>query len=251
MKDIVVAINQLRAEAAELIQSGSGADEGVLDEKVKAWTRRTYEKLKGWGFTTEAEETFGRNSITWMYDGVTKRAKMRDDKLKALSDDISLHPEHYESRLTVLSATVPSVTRVSKLDKIFLGHGRNSLWARLHMHLKDELRLPVEAWESDARTGFHAIDVLKTTLASCTFAAIVATGDDETVEGAFRARQNVIHEVGLFQGRLGFEKVALLQQRSVEGFSNLAGLQVIPFNDRIEDTFYELDRMLRRERILK
>ena len=38
----------------------------------------------------------------------------------------------------------------------------------------------------------------------------------------------------------------------IEEFSNLAGLQVIPFSgERIESSFYELQRMLEREGIIK
>jgi predicted nucleotide-binding protein len=93
---------------------------------------------------------------------------------------------------------------------------------------------------------------LKAILESCIFAVIVATGEDAMAEGGVRARQNVVHEIGLFQGRLGFEKVAVLSQRGVEEFSNLAGLQVIPFSDdQIEGAFYELHRTLKREGIAK
>jgi predicted nucleotide-binding protein len=61
------------------------------------------------------------------------------------------------------------------------------------------------------------------------------TAEHETVDGKIRARQNVIHEAGLFQGRLGFEKVVLLKQDTTEEISNLAGLQYIPFNgDNVE-----------------
>jgi len=44
----------------------------------------------------------------------------------------------------------------------------------------------------------------------------------------------------------------MLQQEGVEEFSNIAGLQVIRFSDnKIEAGFYELDRTLRREGIIK
>ncbi|MGA2430163.1 MAG: nucleotide-binding protein [Candidatus Acidiferrum sp.] len=161
------------------------------------------------------------------------------DRLNALLDDVSAHPEHYLDKLAAASESTSKP--ISKPPKIFLGHGRNKLWARVHMYLKDELHLNVEAWESNPRTGLHSVDVLKTILDSCTFAVIVATGEDSTADVGVRARQNVVHEIGLFQGRLGFEKVALLQLRGVEEFSNLAGLQVIPFHDdQIEAAFYEL-----------
>lgn len=252
--DIVEGIKQLRKEVAEiraqLRQPSMMRDEGLLDEKLKKWTNRVYARLKAWGLDAEAEEGFGRNSITHMYEGVENRAETRDNKLSALLDDISSHPEHYEGRL---DAHPPRALAKEKptTQRIFLGHGRNKLWARVQIYLKDELHLTVEAWESAPRTGLHSVDVLKTALDSCTFAVIVATGEDVTADGGLRARQNVVHEIGLFQGRLGFEKVALLQQRGVEEFSNLAGLQVIPFSEsRVEETFYELRRMLERERLV-
>jgi predicted nucleotide-binding protein len=257
--DVIKGIKQLRKEVAEIradlhqTDRFTGMDEGLLNEKLKKWTNRVYEQLKAWGLKTEAEEGFGRNSIVNHYEGVDRRAKMRDDKLNALLDDILAHPEHYEERLAARpQETTPKEEKEKpKVQKVFLGHGNNKLWARVHMYLKDELHLDVEAWESNPRTGFHSVDVLKTVLDSCGFAVIVATGEDATAEGGLRARQNVVHEIGLFQGRLGFEKVALLQQRSVEGFSNLAGLQVIPFSDsRVEETFYELRRMLERETVI-
>jgi predicted nucleotide-binding protein len=72
------------------------------------------------------------------------------------------------------------------------------------------------------------------------------------VDGQLRARQNVIHEAGLFQGRVGFKKVILLMQDNVEGFSNVAGLQYIPFSGQeIEQTFYELQRVLKREGVVQ
>ena len=120
------------------------------------------------------------------------------------------------------------------------------------MHLSDELHLSVEVWESDSRAGRHNVEVLKGFLSACGFAVLVVTGDDTAHDGVVRARQNVIHEIGLFQGRIGFERVALLEQEGLEGFSNIDGLQRIPFQGiKIEQCFYELDRMLRRERFIK
>ncbi len=66
-----------------------------------------------------------------------------------------------------------------------------------------------------------------------------------------RARQNVIHEAGLFQGRLGFERVVILKQNNVEELSNLAGLQYIPFDgNQIETAFYELRRKLKKQGLI-
>ena len=62
---------------------------------------------------------------------------------------------------------------------------------------------------------------------------------------------DVVHEVGLFQSRLGFNRAVLLKQEGLEDFTNIAGLQYIPFADnRIDQTFYELGRVLKREGLI-
>jgi len=239
-------IDQLLNELPEILRLN---DHGLREARFQTWTKRACDQLNGWGFVAEAEQTFSKNAPINMYFEVDELAKMRGDMLAALRDELLSHPEHYEQRLA--GPPEPGKSEISKPNKIFLGHGRNKLWARVHMYLKDELHLKVEAWESNPRTGLHALDVLKGILDSCTFAVMVATGEDATADGGIRARQNVVHEIGLFQGRLGFDKVALLQQRGVEEFSNLAGLQVIPFHDdQVEAAFYELQRMLKREKII-
>jgi hypothetical protein len=55
--------------------------------------------LEEWGFPAEAEQDFGRNSTAHRYEDVERQAKLRDDSLRALRDDIASHPEHYESKL--------------------------------------------------------------------------------------------------------------------------------------------------------
>lgn len=115
-----------------------------------------------------------------------------------------------------------------------------------------DLGLEVEVFESTSRAGHHVVEVLKGLLSQSTFAVIVVTAEDKTSIGDLRARQNVVHEIGLFQGKLGFEKVALVVQNGVESFSNIAGLQYIPFQgNSIEGAFYKLDAMLTREKLVR
>lgn len=45
-----------------------------------------------------------------------------------------------------------------------------------------------------------------------------------------RARQNVVHEAGLFQGRLGFNRAIAVVDNGVEVFSNLDGVQQIRYD---------------------
>ncbi|MGZ8846212.1 MAG: TIR domain-containing protein [Pyrinomonadaceae bacterium] len=134
---------------------------------------------------------------------------------------------------------------------VFIGHGRNPLWARLQLYLQDELGLSVINFESESRTGESVVAILTKMLGEASFAILLLTAEDETANGSMRARQNVIHEVGLFQSKLGFNKAILLKQEGVEDFTNVAGLQYIPFSDnKIEQSFYELRRTLAREGLI-
>ncbi len=134
---------------------------------------------------------------------------------------------------------------------VFIGHGRNSLWARLQLHLEKDLKLQTVNYESESRVGESITDVFESMMAQATFAVLVLTGEDATAAGQLRARQNVIHEIGLFQGRLGFRKVVLMLQTGLEEFSNVAGLQYIAFEgDRIDQGFYQLRGVLQREKML-
>lgn len=142
--------------------------------------------------------------------------------------------------------------KTSGEGKVFIGHGRNKLWARLQVFLREELGLETFSFESESRTSENIITVLESFLDKSSFAILIMTAEDETNDGKIRARQNVIHEAGLFQGRLGFQKVVLLKQDLTEEFTNVAGLQYIPFSgDNIEQTFYELQRTLKKHGLIK
>ena len=136
--------------------------------------------------------------------------------------------------------------------QVFIGHGRSKLWARLQVFLKDDLNLKTLTFEDESRASESIINILSEFLDKSSIAILVMTAEDETVEGKSRARQNVIHEAGLFQGRLGFDKVVILKQDGLEEFSNIAGLQYIAFKgDNIEQCFYDLQRKFKKLGMIK
>jgi predicted nucleotide-binding protein len=55
------------------------------------------------------------------------------------------------------------------------------------------------------------------------------TGEDKTEQGQLRARENVVHEIGYFQGKFGLANVCLLHEEGVNVPSNIHGLVYIPF----------------------
>ncbi len=131
---------------------------------------------------------------------------------------------------------------------VFIGHGRSPQWRDLKDHLQDKHGYTVEAYEIGARAGHAVRDVLQDMLKRSSFATLVMTGEDETTEGGLRARQNVIHEAGLFQGRLGFNRAIVLLEEGTEEFSNIQGIEQIRFSrGNIKETFGDILAVLYRE----
>jgi hypothetical protein len=132
--------------------------------------------------------------------------------------------------------------------KVFIGHGHNTQWRDLKEHLQDKHGLEVQAFETGARAGLSISDVLDEMLTNSSFATIVLTGEDKDANFNIHARENVIHELGLFQGRLGWRKTVALVEEGISEFSNIHGLQQIRFSkDHIKESFGELLATIKRE----
>lgn len=134
---------------------------------------------------------------------------------------------------------------------VFIGHGRSPLWKDLKDFFKDRLRLPYDEFNRVPAAGVANIVRLAEMLDSAAIAFLVMTGEDETAEGKMNARMNVIHEVGLFQGRLGFMRAIVLLEEGCEEFTNIQGLGQIRFpKGNIGAIFEEIRQVLEREGII-
>ena len=120
--------------------------------------------------------------------------------------------------------------RRDKRFKIFIGHGHNSAWRDLKDHLQDKHKYMVEAYEIGSRAGLTIEEVLKTMLDKSSIALLVMTGEDKMRNRQIQARQNVVHELGLFQGRLGFHRAIILLEEGTAEFSNISGTQQLRFS---------------------
>jgi predicted nucleotide-binding protein len=61
------------------------------------------------------------------------------------------------------------------------------------------------------------------------FAFAVMTPDHKMKDGRKRARQNVVHEIGLCHARVGLHNTAILLAAGTEKFTNVDGVNYIPF----------------------
>ena len=146
------------------------------------------------------------------------------------------------------ASLLPKPDKHTPKPTVFIGHGRNAQWRDLKDHLHDKHGYDIEAYEIGARAGHAIRDILLDMLNRSSFAILVMTGEDETPNGNYKARQNVIHEAGLFQGRLGFNRAIILLEKRTEEFSNIQGIEQVRFSkENIKETFGEILAVLRRE----
>ena len=154
--------------------------------------------------------------------------------------------EVFEAHLE--SSRLPEPKQAPKPATIFIGHGRSAAWRDLKDHLHDQHDYKVIAYEVGARAGHGVRDILDDMMSKSSFALIVLTAEDETADGELRARQNVVHELGLFQGRLGFSRAIAVVEEGTESFSNIAGIQQIRFAPgHIRESFGDVLATIRRE----
>lgn len=128
------------------------------------------------------------------------------------------------------------------LSKVFVVYGHDAA-------ARTELEAMLRRWKLEPlildqlpSEGQTIIEKLEKYTAEVKFAVALATPDDEghraghEDEKAFRARQNVVMELGMMLALLGRRNVAILmkQQDNMERPSDIQGLLYIPFKDNLQ-----------------
>ena len=135
---------------------------------------------------------------------------------------------------------------------VVIRHGGSEVWRDLKDFVQDRLHLPYDEFNRVPVAGITNIARLSEMLNDASIAFLVMTAEDELADGKKHARMNVIHEAGLFQGRLGFSRAIVLLEHGCEEFSNIEGLGQIRFpKGNIGAKFEEIRRVLEREGIIK
>lgn len=157
--------------------------------------------------------------------------------------------EKQMERMQAAAKRTEAVPRVG--TKICFGHGGSPVWKEVRDYVRDRLELPWDEFKREATAGFTTKERLEQMLNDAAFAFLVMTAEDELADGTKVARANVIHEIGLFQGRLGFQRAIVLLEYGCEEFSNIVGITQIRFaKDNVKATFDEIRQTLEREGIV-
>lgn len=133
-----------------------------------------------------------------------------------------------------------------KGNSIFISHGRSTEWFKVQSYIEKDIGYKTIELAQQPNIGRTVLQKLEQESNKCRCSIIVMTGDDMMEGGELRARENVMHEIGYFQGKLGLENVVLLHEEGVNVPSNIHGLVYIPFpKDTAEATLGALTRELK------
>ncbi len=222
-----------------------------------------------------------KGNENWLYDTLEEflselRSEAEYSSIYISNPDIDLRVRNYSvksysvSNVAIESKSREHITRLSNVvdscaedcfippppepehippkPKIFIGHGGSLQWRDLKDHLQDQHDYEVVSYETGSRAGHTIRDVIEEMLQTSSFSILVMTGEDQMEDGSLRARQNVIHELGLFQGKLGFTKAVVLKEEGTEEFSNIHGVTQIRYSKgNIKETFGDVLAVLKRE----
>jgi len=176
---------------------------------------------------------FTNGSVVNVFDKGTVTPQGKDvDLVKQL---LGLAPGHQP-------AAAPAIKKPGANNKVFVVYGHEEqARARLDAMLR---RWGLEPLILDQlpSEGQTIIEKLEKYTAGAQFGVVLATPDDigyratHPDEKAFRARQNVVLELGMLLSKLGRARVAILleQRETMERPSDIQGLIYIPFKDNLE-----------------
>ena len=201
-------------------------------------------KLQDAGFILNEEKTipygiqfcFSNGAKVIVYDKgtVTPQGKCVDDvkRILGINTNVSVTDENGLNHQTI-----------SARKKVFVVYGHDS-------EARTQLEAMLRRWELDPlildqlpSEGATIIEKLERYTQDVNFAVVLATPDDigyranHEDELAYRARQNVVLELGMMLAKLGRKNVAILmkQQDKMERPSDIQGLIYIPFKDSVTD----------------
>jgi predicted nucleotide-binding protein len=124
---------------------------------------------------------------------------------------------------------------------VFIAHGHSEDWRKVERFVNKKLDFDTIVVQENYKPGDIIEKKVEKNIRKCECVVAILSPDDKMVNGTFRARQNVIYELGLSRKYLKKKQIILLVESSVEVQSDIAGLIYIPYkNETIETTFTQL-----------
>lgn len=175
---------------------------------------------------------------------------------------VDVQGKNREAVMTLLGLTkapTKAKTATAQARNVFVVYGHDE-------EAKTQLEAMLRRWKlepiildqlpSEGQTIIEKLEKYRD--ADVAFAVVLATPDDEGYptgkadEKRFRARQNVVLELGVMLTKLGRNRVAILlkNQKDMERPSDIQGLIYIPFIDKVDETKVQLAKEMEKQGIV-
>ncbi len=155
------------------------------------------------------------------------RDKIRSEQL--LTSAIELLEERLQE-LSPQAAPIEATAKDGKSKRIFIVHGHDFAPTEAVARFLTTLGYEPVILHEQANKGRTIIQKFRDEASDVGFAVVLMTPDDEMPNGKYRARQNVILELGFFLGALGPDRVAAVVKDDVERPSDFDGVVYINFD---------------------
>jgi hypothetical protein len=166
-------------------------------------------------------------------------------KYRGNEDNISSTSEY----LKIVRLIESNTQTYKNNNKIFISHGKSNDWKDIQIFIEKDLKIETIELAQQVNAGNTIIEKLIKESNNCNYAIIVMTGDDTDNKGNLRSRENVMHEIGFFQGKYGRNRVCILHEENTSIPTNLSGIAYIPYRKGdIKSIFNELRKELQHGR---
>lgn len=145
-----------------------------------------------------------------------------------------------------------------KRNKVFIVHGRDRTALLETEGILRRAGLEPVVLNRLANSGLTLIEKFER-YSDVKYAIVLLTPDDigalyenaplESLDFKFRARQNVVFELGFFFGRLGRSNVCCLYKSTVELPTDIHGIAYLPYNESVEEVEFALLKELKEAKI--
>jgi predicted nucleotide-binding protein len=233
--------DKLKRRVISLMSIAANADESdkVLSELLTETRELEVRSAGEYAHDEQPAQSMTRDSRAYhegvvlpLHVGLHANMAHNRDVFRAAAElaDLARHAaDHIETKRQTVDMVSGKDLEVDARATVFIGHGHSPAWKDLKDLLHDRLGLDWQEFNRESAAGVAVTERLSELLDKCGFAFLVMTAEDVHADNTQHARENVIHEAGLFQGRYGFRRAIILLEDGCAEFSNIHGLGQIGF----------------------
>lgn len=163
-------------------------------------------------------------------DKIEAVAKDKQRSIQLLTAAIVLLEERLADHQLTEDASLYQPKAGRHSSRIFIVHGHDNETKEATARFLESLGFQPVILHEQANEGRTIIQKFREEASDVGFAVVLMTPDDEMPDGSYRARQNVVLELGFFLGALGPERVAAIVKGNVTTPSDFDGVVYIPFD---------------------